>query len=663
MSKTYNGLTVPLLLFRKEGEVFTPKPSLQPSYGVWKSLEEAKNNLIEEFDSISFVPEGYTFAIINKVNLPEEWWFTKAGDWDSIERKGVSLIVLDIDNNTLKISYDGGGSWEDVAEISNPTDLTDQIVLDVTTDGIIRMSFDYGNTWQNAGQIRLRILDSDYLYITYDNWAHETLIGKVGGTSQGQSGGGSTPVGNFDSQNIDPITYEGVNDSEENTYEGQEACDLLVYFGVDQLNELNTYLEGKYPNASVGDYIIIRSTLFDRTGGMSNESDSTHTYELNPSWTTQEILDNNSQSEWYHYYKVTKVSDGIWAAIAWVGRTPAYQDVTKYTITIGTINPQDAVVTVSYDDVIRTVNSGDTISIPEGTSVTIAAERDGYESYSETITVNQDQTVNISLNEVSTNFIITIGTPTATDGTTISNATIEYRYIADGTPRGYRVYPGDTITVQPNQQVYFEVTASGYYDWKYSNDYVPVTQSFTLSPKLTKIPDTKTRVVLNISGRDFDPIEGTYVTSGPAKYGGHYEIEYWINNEHYTADLRELGSSIEVNKGDYFECYVRVVESSIPWTEEHKSRQQINKKTTLNFWLEPAEYTGLSFLNVSPSNASIYVNNSTSVFTTSSVLHFHYGVTVHIECRADGYITKTWDLVMPEQDKYIPTLVLDPISE
>lgn len=664
MSKTYNGLAKPILLFNKEGEVFVPKPNPQPSYGIWESLEAARVGLIEEFENISNVPNGYTFAIINDMDLPEEWWFTRDGDWSSIERKGVSLFMLDIIDNMLKVSYDGGWTWVDVGELSDPTALTDQIILDVTNDGVIRISFNSGTTWHNAGQIKLRISDSGYLYITYDNWAHETLVGKVGGSSSTPSGGGSAPVANLDSQNIDGIPYEGVNDSESHTYVGQEACDLLVYFGIDQINELNSYLEENYPNASVGDYVIIRSTLYDRTGGMSNDSDGTHTYELDPTWTTQEILDNSSQDDWYHFYKVTKVGDGVWAAISWIGRVPVYQDVTHYTITIGTVNPQDAVVTVSYNDVVRTVQSGDTISIPEGTTVTVSAERAGYESYSDTFTMTQDQTVNISLEEIVTGYTITIGTPKASDGTIISNAVIEWRYIdALGDPRGRRVYPGEVLTVQPNQGVYFEGTATGYYDWKYSDTFVPVTQSFTLNPVFTKIPDTKTKVVFDIRARDFDPVEGTYTVGGPGQYGGHYELEYWINNNHYVEDMRTLGSSIELDKGDYFECYLRVVDSSIPWTEEHKSRQKITRKTTLTFYPEPANYTHLSFINASPSSIYIYVNNSQMEHTPSDVLYFHYGATVHIEGRANGYITKTWDLVMPEQEHYTPSLALDPISQ
>lgn len=666
MGKTYNGLTRPILLFDKKSETLIPLPGLQPSYGIWESLESAKQGLIEEFESISNVPKGYTFAIINRMSLPEEWWFTEDGNWNTIEKKGVSLIMLNIDGTQLQISYDGGWTWIPVGDIADSSSLTEQIVLNVTPDGIIRMSFDSGTTWTNAGQIKLRISDSGYLYITYDNWAHETLVGKVGGTSQGPSGDGASQLGNLDSTNVGEIDYEGINDEESHTYTGQEACDLLVYFGIDQLNELNNYFNTNYPNANIGDFVIIRSSLFDRTGGMSNDSDGTHTYELDPDWTTQEILSNNSQDDWYHYYKVTKVAEGVWAALAWIGRVPVFQDTTYYALTIGSVNPQDAVVTVSYGDVIHTVQSGDTINIPEGVAVTITAERQGYDTYTDTFTMSQDETVNIELQQSFSGYTVTIGNPiNRSTGAAISNGyELEYRYYDSGhVIRGRRVYPGETFTVQPNEEIYVLGTATGYYDWYYGGSegvWVPITQNTTIVPSFAKIPDTKAKIFLNVMSEDYDPIEGTRITGGPGKYDGHYEVEYWINDAHYIVDKRELGNSIEVDKGDYFECYIRVVGSTIPWNEEHKSRQKITKNTTLIFHFLPENYTTLSFLNASPSNIIIHVNNTSSVHTADNSVFFHYGATVHIEGSANGYITKSWDLVMPEQDKYIPVLALDP---
>lgn len=671
MSKTYNGLVKPILLFSKDGEVFTPKPGLQPSYGIWESLEEARTGLIEEFESISNVPKGYTFAIMNQSDLPEEWWFTVAGDWDSIRRKGVSLIMLDIVDNQLKISYDGGWNWIPVGSLADPSSLTENIVLRVDNDGTIKISFNSGTTWQKAGQIKLRISDSGYLYITYDNWAHETLVGKVGDTGgQSSSGGGSSPVGNLDSQNIGSIPYEGVNDSESHTYTGQDACDLLVYFGVDQLDELNNYLEEHYPNASIGDYVIIRSTLYDRTGGMSNESDATHTYELDPAWTTQEILENNTQDDWYHYYKITKVGEGIWAAIAWVGRTPVYQDVVYYTLTIGTVNPQDAVVTVSYGDTIRTVHSGDTLSIPEGTSVTITAEKQGYDSYTNTITMSQNETVDITLAQTVTGYTVTIGSPInrATNAVITSGFELEYRYYDAGhVVRGYRVYPGDTINVQAGAEIYVLGTASGYYDWYYGGAegvWVTINQDTTIVPAFTKIPDNKVKVKFSIVSVNYDPVTGLIIQGGPAADGGHCILEYYINDVLYTMRPGQDGWSIEMDKGDYFEATLKVVDASRPWTEDHRSRQKITATKSISFSTNPAGFRKLHIQNVTPENMFVVFNNDPAEIeaTKGTYRYFYPGVSIHMVGSATGYQTKSWDVLMPDED-YSPVLVLDPIEE
>lgn len=86
MANDYNGLVNPILYFLNDGEGLTPQPVVMPAYGPWDSLESAKNGLIEAFGSIEDVPRAYTFCVISD-NKPEEWWFTRKGDWFSVEPK------------------------------------------------------------------------------------------------------------------------------------------------------------------------------------------------------------------------------------------------------------------------------------------------------------------------------------------------------------------------------------------------------------------------------------------------------------------------------------------------------------------------------------------------------------------------------------------------
>lgn len=114
----YNGLYTALLLMRLSNGEYIPMPSVQASYGPFSSLSEAKADLIDTFKAISNVPRGYTFCVIEN-DRPQEYWFTKAGDWTSIEKKGgfsgsgniVSGLMIEARDGYLKISYDGGESW------------------------------------------------------------------------------------------------------------------------------------------------------------------------------------------------------------------------------------------------------------------------------------------------------------------------------------------------------------------------------------------------------------------------------------------------------------------------------------------------------------------------------------------------------------------------
>ena len=86
----YNSIARALLLLirNKDGEN-VPFASLMPSYGPFNTMDAAKSDLIETFGYIENVPRGYTFCIIEE-NKPQEYWFTRDGDWTSVEKKNIS---------------------------------------------------------------------------------------------------------------------------------------------------------------------------------------------------------------------------------------------------------------------------------------------------------------------------------------------------------------------------------------------------------------------------------------------------------------------------------------------------------------------------------------------------------------------------------------------
>lgn len=104
----YNGLCKSILLLKLKNGEYVPLASVLPSYGPFSSLNEALNDLADTFKGIENVPRGYTFCLIEN-GKPQEYWFTKEGDRNSIEKKntsssssssGISDVVATVDNKT-----------------------------------------------------------------------------------------------------------------------------------------------------------------------------------------------------------------------------------------------------------------------------------------------------------------------------------------------------------------------------------------------------------------------------------------------------------------------------------------------------------------------------------------------------------------------------------
>lgn len=467
MSKTYNGLVKPILLFEKELDVFIPKAGIQPAYGPWNNLDEAKQGLIEEFEDIANVPSEYTFCVLDSNGKPREWWFTEAGVWDTIKQKSLGdslyeLLKFKIVGDTLYVSYTGGDPFYPIAEIP---DLVGNFVTDVelSDNGEILISYNNGVDWISVGKVLFEITSSGYFKYSFDGGITWNSIKIYAANSPGTTPSGSeqspSNLGTLTSENLSDVEFQNSNDSSSGTYSGQEACDVLVYMATDYTDALNAYMQSNYPSAAIGDFIIVRSTMYDRTGGMSNASDATHTYELDPTWTTQDVLTNSSQTDWYHYYKITKVDADKWAALAWVGRTAQYVDAVRYTVRIGEVTPQEASIVAVYNGVTYSnLSSGSVITVDSGASLTITASAEGYTT--STIPVNnitENKTIDISLNQEDESMTITftIALMEARDKTVVW-------YSTDGFATHQEFHHGDTLNVPAGTK--FQVWSPGYTD-------------------------------------------------------------------------------------------------------------------------------------------------------------------------------------------------------
>ena len=107
-----------LLQMQNGGNEFIPFPSVQAGYGPYTSMNAAKTALVDMFSTIANVPQGFTFCVIED-GKPQEYWFTKEGDWSSVEPKNtsssstteVSNVKFDTNNGYVRVSTDGGTTW------------------------------------------------------------------------------------------------------------------------------------------------------------------------------------------------------------------------------------------------------------------------------------------------------------------------------------------------------------------------------------------------------------------------------------------------------------------------------------------------------------------------------------------------------------------------
>lgn len=91
-------------------------------------MSDARTDLTNTFGDLAEVPRGYTFCVIEN-NKPQEYWFTKKGDWSSVEQKNtssgssvVSNVVFRVSNGYIQVAYDGGesaDSWTNLVALED----------------------------------------------------------------------------------------------------------------------------------------------------------------------------------------------------------------------------------------------------------------------------------------------------------------------------------------------------------------------------------------------------------------------------------------------------------------------------------------------------------------------------------------------------------------
>lgn len=207
----YNGLCKSILLLKLENGEYVPLASVMPSYGPFISLDAALADLGNTFKSVSRVPKGYTFCLIED-NTLQEYWFTKDGDVGSIQKKNtgssssttvVSGVQMRAHDGYIQVSYDGGETWNNLVpleDLRGPQGYT----------GATGAAGPTGNPGKDAdlSKIKLRITtttdeDEDHniiyrnvLEISYTGGDPYYPVGTIiGGSGSGSGSGGVIGIG------------------------------------------------------------------------------------------------------------------------------------------------------------------------------------------------------------------------------------------------------------------------------------------------------------------------------------------------------------------------------------------------------------------------------------------------------------------------------------
>lgn len=362
----YNGLNEPILLFVVGANgTLVPAAGLQPGYGPHSSLSNARTTLTEIFKSISNVPQGYTFCVIED-NAPVEYWFIKSGGW-YVEKKCKSKSTSDSDSSSSSSSQQN----------QQPTgpDLTAFQIKIFQPGGILKYTFN-GKDWKEVGTIDpsgtidnivLKIdEESGNLYISYNgNDGPWVYVGYVGGESTTSpqtkvrfTTGGVLQVsydGGTTWEDIVGIQYQGNKISET---EFQRLLQRFLKFDLDE----NSYLKVSYDGGSSFSRIAKSCTCQDT-------EDSSGLYRLKIRVRDADTQATISGAE-------ISITDALGNTT--VGSTTQWLEPGTYTVEVSCVgyHPDSRIVTLNNDNEVIFNLTADT-SVPMSYISVTPVEEDG----------------------------------------------------------------------------------------------------------------------------------------------------------------------------------------------------------------------------------------------------------------------------------------------
>lgn len=178
---------------------------------------------------------------------------------------------------------------------------------------------------------------------------------------------------------------------------------------------------------------------------------------------------------------------------------------TTRTVTIGAPIPVNANIYING----TRYQTGDTIEVEEGTILNVRATAQGYEDYTDTITVNSDVTIAPVLSLGVTFYNVTIGTPVP------SNAVIKVN--------GQVKYPGTTSSYESGTRLTITAEANGYQSY---TENITVDRNMIVTPVLEAIPAETYTYKIVVSPSDATVIINNQITNEiVVNYGDTVNVE------------------------------------------------------------------------------------------------------------------------------------------
>ena len=300
------GVRSPILYYK--GTAGEPQPQLVPEYGPHASMQAAKTALVETFGSLTNVPRGYTFCVLEGTDAnnlkPVEYWFTKKGVERSITKKipeveavNLSNLAFRVDESqgypTLQYTTDATASpidWKETG-LRLPTSQVNLSDVKVRINDAykLQISYDGGTNWayidgtttgdncyidvpgvKPLGNLKLRYVEeTGMLDISYDNgstWPEHVYLAI---NRDGSSAFTEIPTYVVDKYNIQGFTKEGVS------VNGQSAVNAIVLFGTNYPIEFYSWMHQHYGNSPVGTKVYFISAMIYKDFGYNIENRST----------------------------------------------------------------------------------------------------------------------------------------------------------------------------------------------------------------------------------------------------------------------------------------------------------------------------------------------------------------------------------------------------